>query len=154
MPVLELDDGTLISECSAITEYLDQAAGQPDLTGKTAQERGVIAMMQRKVEAGLLDAVAACFHHATDGLGPDIETYQNKGRERQRDIAVATMRWMDGVLADQNYLAGDRFTVADLAAMGGFAFADFVKLDMPEDCGNLRAWRERVAARPSVAAAA
>ncbi|MGI9385474.1 MAG: glutathione binding-like protein, partial [Methyloligellaceae bacterium] len=129
--------------------------GETELTGKTAAERGVIAMMQRKVEAGLLDAVAAYFHHATDGLGPEIESYQNKGwGERQKDIAVSTMHWMDGVLADRDFLAGDRFTVADITAMGGFAFADFIELEIPATCANLRGWRERVSARPSAALAA
>ncbi len=154
VPVLELDDGTMISECSAITDYIDHAVGTTDLTGKTAKERGVIGMIQRKVEAGLLDAVAAYFHHATDGLGPDIESYQNKGwGERQKEVAISTMRWMDDVLADRDYLAGDHFTVADITAMGGFAYADFVKLDIPDSCTNLRDWRARVSARPSAAVA-
>ncbi|MGH1480004.1 MAG: glutathione S-transferase [Geminicoccales bacterium] len=155
VPVLELDDGTVISECSAITDYVDHAAGTSELTGKTAKERGVIGMMQRKIEAGLLDAVAAYFHHATEGLGPDIEAYQNRGwGERQKEIAISTMHWMDTVLADRDYLAGNRFTVADITAMGGFAFADFIKLDIPESCINLRNWRTRVSARPSAAVAA
>lgn len=154
VPVLELDDGTLISECTAITEYLDHAVGEAELTGKTAKERAVIAMMQRKVEAGFLDAVAAFFHHATDGLGPAIETYQNPAwGKRQKDIAVATLRWMDGVLSGQDYLAGDRFTVADITAMGGFAFADIVQIEIPDDCVNLKRWRERVSARSSALAA-
>jgi glutathione S-transferase len=155
VPVMELDDGTLISECSAITEYLDHAAGDPVLTGRDAKERAVIHMAQRKIEAGLLDAVAAYFHHATDGLGPDIETYQNKDWGlRQKAVALTTMRRMDGMLADRDYLALDRFTVADITAMAGFAFADFVKLAIPDDCARLQAWRARVSARPSTAMAA
>ena len=61
---------------------------------------------------------------------------------------------MNGVLGTRDYLAGDRFTVADITAMGGFAYADFVGLDIPQNCGHLRSWRERVAARPSAALAA
>jgi glutathione S-transferase len=155
VPVLELGDGVVISECSAIIDYLDHAAGEPELTGKNAKERGVIGMMQRKIEAGLLDAVAAYFHHATEGLGPEIESYQNKGwGERQKEIALSTMQWMDEVLADQAFMAGDRFTVADITAMAGFAFADFVELDIPEACTRLRDWRTRVSARPSAKHAA
>ena len=155
VPVLELEDGVVISECSAIIDYLDHAAGEPELTGKDARERGVIGMMQRKIEAGLLDAVAAYFHHATEGLGPKIETYQNKGwGERQRDVALKTMHWMDEVLADQPYMASDRFTVADITAMAGFAFADFVKLDIPQSYKHLHDWRARVSARPSAKLAA
>ena len=74
VPVLELEDGTTIAECTAITEYLDNLDGKPTLTGTGARERALIHMMQRRAEAGLLDAVAAYFHHATPGLGPHIET--------------------------------------------------------------------------------
>lgn len=155
VPLLELEDGTAISECSAIIDYLDHVTGTAELTGRNAKERGVIGMMQRKIEAGLLDAVAAYFHHATDGLGPKIEHYQNPGwGERQRDVAVSTMHWMDQTLADQAYMAGERFTVADITAMAGFAYADFVDLDIAPSCSRLRAWRERVSARPSVQAIA
>jgi glutathione S-transferase len=153
VPVLELDDGTCIAECSAITEYLDHLDGEPVLTGRTPKERAVIAMMQRRAEAGLLDAVGAYFHHATPGLGPVLETYQNREwGERQRERAVATMRQLDGVLRARPYLAGDRFTVADITALAGLAFAGFAEIAIPEDCTALRAWQARVSQRPSVAA--
>ncbi|MBL4907314.1 MAG: glutathione S-transferase [Sneathiella sp.] len=155
VPVLELDDGTLISECSAITEYIDQIDGEPDLTGRTAQERAVIAMMQRKVEAGFLDAVAAFFHHATPGLGPNVEQYQNEDWGRnQLEKAVKTLHWMEEVLQNQDYIAGNSFSVADITALAGFFFAGFVDLDIPENCPNVAAYAERLKARPSVAQAA
>ncbi|MDA0997413.1 MAG: glutathione S-transferase [Proteobacteria bacterium] len=155
VPVLELDDGITISECTAITEYIDHLSGTTELTGTDPKERAVIHMMQRKIEGGLLDAIAAYFHHATDGLGANIETYQNADWGRhQRDRAIATMHWMDTLLAERSFLAGDRFTVADITAMAGFAFADFVDLQIPGDCGNLLAWRRRVSTRPSAKAAA
>ena len=72
VPVLELEDGTMISECTAITEYLDNLDGTPTLTGTTPRQRAVTSMMQRRAEAGLLDAVAAYFHHATPGLRPGV----------------------------------------------------------------------------------
>ena len=61
VPVLELEDGTCIAECTAITEYLDHVSGEPTLTGSGARERAVIHMMQRRTEAGLLDAAATYF---------------------------------------------------------------------------------------------
>ena len=155
VPVLELDDGTMISECTAITEYLDNQDGDPVLTGRTPKERAVVHMMQRRIEAGLLDAAAAYFHHATPGLGPNIETYQNhEWGEHQRDRAVATMRALDGELATRPYMAGEAFTMADISAMAGLAYADFAKIETPAECANLAAWRARVNARPSIAAAA
>ena len=74
VPVLELEDGTIISECTAITEYIDGQSGERTLTGRTPTERAKIHMMQRRAEAGLLDAAATYFHHATPGLGPEIES--------------------------------------------------------------------------------
>ncbi len=152
VPVLELEDGTTIAECTAITEYLDHLDGQPTLTGRTPRERAVIGMMQRRAEAGLMDAVATYFHHATPGLGPVIETYQNREwGEKNRERALAGMRYLDQVLSGQPYIAGQDFSVADITAFAGLAFADFVKIDIPEDLGRLRDWRTRIAARPSIA---
>jgi glutathione S-transferase len=148
-----LEYGTTISECTAITEYLDHVAGEPTRTGRTPQERAVISMMQRRAEAGVLDAVSTYFHHATPGLGPDIEGYQcAEWGDHQRDRALAGMAYLDGVLAARPYLAGDAFSVADITAFIGLGFADFAKIEIPEEYGYLAAWRERVAARPSIAA--
>lgn len=152
VPVLELDDGTTISECTAITEYLDHVSGEPALTGRTPKERAVIHMMQRRAEAGLLDAVATYFHHATPGLGAEIEGYQcAEWGEHQRERAVAGMHQLDGVLAKQPYLAGDTFSMADITAFAGLAFADFAEIAIPDECVHLLSWRQRVADRPSIA---
>ena len=153
VPALELPDGTVIAESTAITEYIDQLDGEPTLTGRTPQERAVIAMMQRRAEAGLLDAVGAYFHHATEGLGPDIEGRQcAEWGQMQRDRALDTMAYLDTVLADRPFIAGDRFTIADITAYAGLYFAAFAKIDVPETLTNLRAWHDRMKARPSIAA--
>jgi glutathione S-transferase len=152
VPVLELQDGTHIAECTAITEYLDHLDRRPILTGKTARERALTHMMQRRAEATLLDAVATYFHHATPGLGPHIEIYQNREwGEKNRERALAGMRYFDEALAHQPHLAGERFTMADITAFAGLAFADIAKIKVPTDLVGLRAWRGRVAERPSVA---
>ena len=153
VPVLELDDGTHIAECTAITEFFDHLDGDPVLTGRTPKERAVIGMMQRWAEAGLLEAVGAYFHHATPGLGPQLEHYQNREYgEKQRERAVGGMRYLDGVLASQPFVAGDRFTIADITTLAGLAFAGFAAIEVPGDCTALRAWQESVSQRPSVAA--
>ena len=154
VPVLELEDGTTIAECTAITEYVDNLDGEPVLTGKAPKERAVIQMMQRRAEAGLFDAVATYFHHATPGLGPNIETYQNREwGEKNKERAIAGMRYLDGALADRPYLAGQRFSVADITAFVGLAFADFAQIEVPAELSNLQAWRARIAERPGVARA-
>ena len=152
VPALELDDGTILTECTAITEYLDHLEGEPTLTGLSAKERGTIHMLQRKIETGLLDAVATYFHHATPGLGPDIEEYQNKEwGEKKREDAIKTLHWIEGLLQNRDYIAGDRLTVADITAFAGLAFADFIELAIPDSCPKVKTWRERVASRPSMA---
>jgi glutathione S-transferase len=151
LPVLRLPDDTLIAECTAITEFLDNLDGDPVLTGTTPREKGVIHMMNKRAEIELLDAVSVYFHHATPGLGPDVEIYQNaEWGLRQRDKAVRGMRYFDGVLQRQQFVAGDTFSMADITVIGGLIFADIVKLEIPDDCATLRAWYARMQERPSV----
>ena len=152
IPVLELDCGTYISECTAITEYLDHARGEPVLTGRTPKERAQIHMMQRRTEAGLLDAVATYFHHATEGLGPDIEKYQcAEWGNHQKQRAIIGMKYLDGVLEQSDFVAGETFTMADITVFAGLAFADFAEIAIPGQCPSLLAWREKVNQRPSIA---
>jgi glutathione S-transferase len=152
VPVLELEDGTTIAECTAITEYLDHLDGEPTLTGQGAKERALIHMMQRRAEAGLLDAVAAYFHHATPGLGLHVETYQNREwGENSRERALVGMQYLNDVLKRQPFLAGEHFSMADITAFAALAFADVVKIDLPLKCDSLKVWRAHVGARPSIA---
>lgn len=153
LPVLELEDGEIITECSAITEYLDHLDGNAKLTGVDAKSRATIHMIQRKIEDGLLDAVSNYFHYATDGLGPDLELYQNKDfGERRRATALKTMAYINDLLEGQDYVAGNELTVADITAFAGFAFADFAGVETPAELRNVAAWKARVNARPSISA--
>lgn len=151
LPVLELDDGTLIAECTAITQYLDVLDDNPVLTGRTPVEKGLIHMMTKRAEIEFLDAVSTYFHHATPGLGPQVELYQNaEWGNRMRDKAIRGMHYFDSVLQQKPFVAGERFSMADIALLGGMIFASLVKLAVPEECQALRAWHARMQARPSV----
>jgi glutathione S-transferase len=157
LPVLELDDGTLISESTAITEYLDNLDGNPTLTGKTPREKAMIHMMQRRAEADLLDAVGNYFHNATPGLGPILQVYKNPEwidrrawGEQQRDKALAGMKYFDTVLKSAPYVAGDAFSMADITVFAGLMFADAAGISIPEEYVSLAAWRAKVAELPSV----
>jgi len=152
VPCMELDDGTFLSQCTAITEYIDGHFDGISLCGETPKERAVIHMMNRRAELGLLDAVGAYFHHATDGLGPELEVYQNKDwGMNQQAKALKSMEYLDGVLAKTDYIAGDSFTMADITVFAGLAFADFAGVAISDELKNLNAWRGKVAARPSIA---
>jgi glutathione S-transferase len=157
VPVLQLDDGTYIAECTAITEFLDNLDGAPRLTGRTPKEKAVIHMMQRRAESELLDPVGEYFHHATPGLGAELQAYKSPewaGRQewghRQRDKALAGMTYFDIVLQSYPFVAGDAFSMADITVFAGLMFADAAGVVVPGDHSALRAWRAKVAELPSV----
>jgi glutathione S-transferase len=151
VPTLELECGTCISECTAITEYIDGAYPGISLTGDTPKQKAVVHMMQRRAEQGVMDAVGNYFHHATPGLGPALETNQNPAwGESQKQRALEGMKYFDSVLGQSDYVAGDNFSMADITLFAGLGFADFSNIEIPAELSNLNAWRQRVAARPSI----
>jgi glutathione S-transferase len=157
VPVLELDDGTYLSECTAITEYLDNLDGHPTLTGTTPLGKATIHMMQKRAESELIDAIGIYFHHATAGLGDALLPYKSpewEGRahwgQMHREKAEAGMRYFDEVLKTQPYVAGETFSMADTTVIGGLLFAAYAQIPVPESLVALRAWKDRVDARPSV----
>lgn len=153
LPVLELNDGTLLAECTAITQYLDPLDDSPTLTGVTPLEKGLIHMMNKRAEIEFLDAVSVYFHHATPGLGPHVELYQNaEWGNRMGDKAIRGMRYFDALLKHQPFVAGETFSMADITVLAGMIFASLVKLDVPDDCEALREWHARMQQRPSVQA--
>jgi len=141
VPILELDDGTFISESTAITEYIDTAFEGPSLMGETAKERAVINMMQKRAESMVLDAVATYFHHATDGLGPELETYQNVAwGEKQGEKARQGFSYFNDVLAQSAFVAGEQFSIADITLYAGLVFAGFAQIAIPNELTHLLAW--------------
>lgn len=156
-PVLVLDDGLALSESTAITEYLDNLDGNPTLTGRTPREKGLIHMMQRRVEMMLIEPVDDYFHYATPGLGaalrpwrmPDWAGAREWGERRGRQ-AVAALPYFDEILGERRFIAGDDFTMADISLFTGVAFAAGAGLAIAPDLVNLADWRDRVAALPAV----
>jgi glutathione S-transferase len=157
VPVLQLDDGTYVAECTAITEYLDNLDGDPKLTGRSPKEKAVIHMMQKRAESELIDPVGEYFHHATPGLGAALQAFKSPdwpGRRewghRQGDRALDGMRYFERVLQGRPFVAGGTFSMADITVFAGLMFADAAGLAIPEGCSALAAWRARVAELPSV----
>ncbi|MEJ0034482.1 MAG: glutathione S-transferase family protein [Gammaproteobacteria bacterium] len=156
-PVLELDDGLFISESTAITEYLDNLDGNPTLTGKTPREKALIHMMQRRVEMMLLEPVDDYFHYGTPGLGkalrpwrmPDWAAAKEWG-ERRGAQAVANLPYLDEVLGERPFIAGETFSMADISLFAGLAFAAGAGLPIAPELTALAAWRERVSQLPAV----
>ncbi len=157
IPVLELDDGTLISESTAITEYFDNLDGAPTLTGRTPREKAMIHMMQNRAESELMSAVDGYFHNATSGLGAAMQPYLSPewagGKEwgqRQGKRAVRGMVYFDGVLKNRPFAAGETFSMADITVFAALNFADAAGLAIPDNLAALMDWRSKIADLPSV----
>ena len=155
VPVLELDDGTRLLDSNSISLYLDEIFPQLNLTGRDAKERAVIAMWQRELDLNGFGAVAECFRNSTKGLrnraltGPvnyeQIPALAERGRLRVRHFFSNLNR----TLQDSEFIAGDRFTVADITAFVAVEFARAVKESVPDDTVHLTRWRDAIRARPS-----
>lgn len=156
-PVLQLDDGFFISECTAITEYLDNLDGEPSLTGRTPREKAAIHMMQRRTEILLLDPIDDYFHYGTPGLGEALRPWRMPdwlaSREwglRRGALVEQNLPYFDGVLRTQPYIAGDSFSMADITLWASLAFAEPIKLPIDPELTALAAWREKVDELPVV----
>jgi glutathione S-transferase len=152
VPVLELDNGTYISETLAISRYFEEINPKPYLMGETAQEKAEIEMWSLRIEHGLMDAIATYFHHATPGLGK-LETYQNKDwGEKSKERALATMLLLNQILQDKKFIAGNTFSIADITTLCAVDFAAFVNISIPKDYLNLTRWYIDVSSRSSAKA--
>lgn len=157
IPVLELDDGTIISESTAITEYLDNLDGNPMLTGKTPREKGLIHMMQRRVEMMVLEAIDDYFHYGTPGLGkalrpwrmPDWSGAKEWGQLRGAQ-AIQNLPYFNDILAKQPFVAGDAFSLADISLWAALEFANAIGLPVDPALKALAAWRTKVSDIPAV----
>ncbi len=149
VPVLKTAEGTFLSECTAITEYINLYFSGTDLTGKTALDRGDIHMMQRRAESMIMDAVSAYFHHGTEGLGPALEVNQcEPWGIRQKEVALQGLMYFDQHLEHRAFVAADRFSMADITLFYSLVFVDFAKVPIDESLTHLLTWREKMIQRP------
>ena len=150
VPVLELDDGTCISESVAICRYLEELHPTPSLFGRTAAERANIEMWLRRAEFRLWNPMGQVWINA-DPRTAQVNPNQFKDYgEHSKKIVAGAMRWFDKELSDgRKFLAGPDYSMADIVLLCGIDFSKFINLDLPEDAPHLRAWYERVSARPS-----
>lgn len=154
LPALELDDGRVLCETRAICTWLEGYAPEPNLMGVDFEERAFIEMADRRIELHLFAGIANCVRHTHPGLAPleqpQIAEYGASQGEKMR----VTARWLDGVLAGQPFVAGQRFTIADITAFCALEFGRGLMKFRPgaEGMAHLQAWRDRIAERPSAAA--
>jgi glutathione S-transferase len=158
VPALELDDGTCLSEVIAICQYLEEIQPEPTLFGDTATERATATMWNAKSEQQGLWAVADAYRNYARGLkghaltGPDQYEQIPELAERGKSRVSSFFKTLDARLADNEFLAGDRFTIADITAVVTVDFAARIKIGIDADAANLQRWYATVAARPSASA--
>ncbi|MCA1248048.1 glutathione S-transferase family protein [Massilia sp. MS-15] len=147
VPVLVLDDGRALSETRAICTYLEGLYPEPNLMGVDATERAFIEMADRRMELHLMLEIALCVRHTHPGLAV-LEQPQFPDFGAAQGVKMrATARWLDGELARQPWVAGARFTIADITAFCALEFARGLLKFRPgeEGMAHLQAWRDRVA---------
>jgi glutathione S-transferase len=151
LPVLELDDGSCIAESVAICRYFEETQPQPPLLGIDAKDRAVVEMWQRRAELELFRNVTGCFqntHKFFAGRIPQVPEYG----EVCRSAARAPLAWLDGELAGRPFLAGERYTIADITLLCALDFGRVVDIRIAPEHKQLQRWYDAVSSRPSAKA--
>ncbi len=150
VPALELDDGRVLTETRAICTYLEGLYPEPNLMGVNAEERAFIEMSDRRAELYLMAGIANTVRHTHPGLAPleqpQFPDFGHAQAQKVREVAL----WFDHLLERQPWMAGERFTIADITAFCAIEFAKLMKfLPGRDGMPALQAWRDRVAERAS-----
>lgn len=156
VPVLELDDGTHLLDSNSISLYLDETFPEPNLMGRDAKEKAVIAGWNRFVEWDGLAAVAECLRNSAKGMkgraltGPVSYEQIPELAERGRRRAEHFLTELNSRLTDSAFVAGDRFTIADITALVAVDFMKWIKLEPENSAHGLKRWHENASLRPGV----
>ncbi|MGH7780976.1 MAG: glutathione S-transferase family protein [Candidatus Binataceae bacterium] len=151
LPILELDDGSYLSESVAICRYFEETHPEPPLFGVGAKEQALIEMWNRRVELSIFAQVGHVWSH----LSPASEGRTKRLREFgmiERDAAIAGFAMLDHALGANQFIAGARFSIADITTLCMIDFARTVDIKIQPDQKNLARWYSAVSSRPSVKA--
>jgi len=151
VPVLELDDGTCISESVAICRYFEGVQPEPPLMGVDAKDRALVEMWNRRMELEVFVPIAQVFRNTHEFFKGRIEQVPAWG-EACRRVAEKRLEWLDRELASREFVAGDRFTIADITALVGIDFGRITKTSIQPGQKHLERWHEKMSARPSAKA--
>ena len=149
VPALELDDGTTVSESVAICRYLEALHPEPNLFGRDAREQAVIEMWTRRCEFYLANPIMLSVRHSHPALAALEAAQMPQLADYNRVAAEKFMKTLDRRLAEHEFLAADRFTIADIVAVVGLDFARLIKYRPPEELTHLARWLEAGRARPA-----
>ena len=151
-PALEFDDGTILTESVAICRYFEELHPEPPLFGSNPLERATVEMWQRRMEFGLLGPVAAVFRHLHPAMAVMEAPQVPAWGETNKPKVMEFLGLLDRHLAGSEFIAGPRFSIADITGLVGVDFMKPAKLAIPEEFGQVRRWYAAVAARPSASA--
>ena len=149
LPLLELDDGTVIAESIAICRYFEELNPEPPLFGTDALEKAQVEMWQRRIELHFLFTVAQVFRHTHPAMAEWEVPQVPEWAEANRDRAVEFIRFLDGHLEGRDFLITGRFTIADVTAMVASSFMKPAKIAVPDDVPNFHRYVDAMKARPS-----
>ena len=152
LPTLELDDGTFLSETVAICRYLESLFPEPNMFGRTPLEQALIDMWVRRIELQVMSPVSMFWRHAHPFTAAVVVPQYKEFGESNRAHYERGLSWIDSELAGRSFVAGADYTIADICLLSMVDFADWIGLKVPDTLANLRAWHERVSARPSAKA--
>jgi glutathione S-transferase len=151
VPFLELDDGTCIGESVAICRYFEETHPDTPLMGSTPLEKAQIEMWQRRIEFHLMMPIGFCFQHTTgyfkDRMNPIAEWGVECGKN-----AIDFFDTLNQQLANNTFIAGDSFSIADITMLCALDFARVIKIKVTDDHPHLQRWHAEVSSRPSASA--
>ncbi len=154
-PALEIDEGEIIAEITAICEYLEELHPGPALIGETPMQRALTRMWTRRIDLNIVEPMTNGFRYAEGhAMFKDRVHCIPQAAADLKAIAQEKLTWLDGLIEGREWIVGDRFTLADVLL---YAFLDFgtqVGQALNPANTNISAWFERVKARPSAAASA
>jgi len=149
MPALVLDDGTIITESIAICRYFEMLHPEPPMFGVGPKDAAIVEMWNRRAEINFLANVAAVFRHTHPAM-KELEVPQVAAwAEANRPRVTWFLELLDRELASREFIAGDRYTVADITMQVAVDFMKPARLTMPEGASNVKRWHAAVSARPS-----
>ena len=152
LPFIELDDGTHLAASVAICRYLEGLHPEPNLMGKDNREQAFIEMWNRRMELNLFAVAARAFQHTNELFKARIKQFPEYG-ETQRETVKQQLQWLDTQIGNKPFIAGDRFTIADITALVGVDFAaQAAGVSADPSLKNLARWHKSVSSRPSAQA--
>lgn len=151
VPMLEMDDGTCVTESVAICRYLEAQYPEPNLFGRTPEEAAMIEMWLRRVEMMLATPLMIGVRHTHPAMGA-LEAQVPVIGEHNLAGATRALKVLDRQLAGRDWIAADRLTIVDIVAFVGLDFGRMIKFRVPDDLTHVARWADAMRARPAAAA--